>query len=171
MQLPNAAFQPLPFYLSLHFSHREKQNAGPCQTCLAMPEIGNVELSYSGTSWEKICPVHHCPIPASPGLGEDNLPSSSHTLGPVSTQSNGQVPASSQDSQQQHPYYPCNQEESRGSYSLPSLPGHGEGPVLCSHLSSGDLVPASHPEASETPWKQWSPGQRRPMQHHVVTVR
>uniref|UniRef100_A0A8D2ME32 Dispatched RND transporter family member 2 n=1 Tax=Zonotrichia albicollis TaxID=44394 RepID=A0A8D2ME32_ZONAL len=171
MQLPSAAFQPLPFYLSLHFSHREKQNAGPCQTCLAMPEIGNAELSYSGTSWEKICPVHHCPIPASPGLGEDNLPSSSHTLGPVSTQSNGQVPASCQDSQQQHPYYPCSQEESRGSYGLPSLPGHGERPVLCSHLSSGDLEAASHPEASETPWKQWSPGQRRPVQHHVVTVR
>ncbi|XP_063014486.1 protein dispatched homolog 2 [Melospiza melodia melodia] len=171
MQLPSAAFQPLPFYLSLHFSHREKQNAGPCQTCLAMPEIGNAELSYSGTSWEKICPVHHCPIPASPGLGEDNLPSSSHTLGPASTQSNGQVPASSQDSQQQHPYYPCSQEEPRGSYGLPSLPGHGERPVLCSHLSSGDLAAASHPEASETPWKQWSPGQRRPVQHHVVTVR
>uniref|UniRef100_A0A8C9NBW5 Dispatched RND transporter family member 2 n=1 Tax=Serinus canaria TaxID=9135 RepID=A0A8C9NBW5_SERCA len=136
MQLPKAAFQPLPFYLSLHFSHREKQNAGPCQTCLAMPEIGNAELSYSGTSWEKICPVHHCPIPASHGLGEDNLPSSSHTLGPVSTQSNGQVPSSSQDSQQHHLYYPCNQKESRGSYGLPSLPGHGERPVLCSHLSS-----------------------------------
>uniref|UniRef100_A0A8C0U145 Uncharacterized protein n=1 Tax=Cyanistes caeruleus TaxID=156563 RepID=A0A8C0U145_CYACU len=111
-----------------------------------MPEIGNAELSYSGTSWEKICPVHHCPIPASPGPGEDNLPSSSHTLGPGSTQSNGQVPSSSQDSH----------------YGLPSLPGHGERPVLCSHLSSGDLVPASHHEASEMPWKQWSPGQRRP---------
>uniref|UniRef100_A0A8D2PV26 Dispatched RND transporter family member 2 n=1 Tax=Zosterops lateralis melanops TaxID=1220523 RepID=A0A8D2PV26_ZOSLA len=136
MQLSNTAFQLLPFYLSLHSSHREKQNAGPCQTCLAMPEIGNAELSYSGTSWEKICPVHHCPIPASPGLGEDNLPSSSHTLGPASTQSNGQVPSSSQDSQQHRPYYPCNQEESQGSYGLPSLPGHGERPVLCSHLSS-----------------------------------
>uniref|UniRef100_A0A8C5X2A3 Dispatched RND transporter family member 2 n=1 Tax=Malurus cyaneus samueli TaxID=2593467 RepID=A0A8C5X2A3_9PASS len=161
----------LLFYLTFHFSHREKQNAGPCQTCLAMPEIGNTELSYSGTSWEKICPVHHCPIPASPRLGEDNLPSSSHTLGPVSTQSNGQVPSSSQDLQQQHPYHPCTQEESRDSYSLPSLLGHGERPVLCSHLSSGDLVPASHHEAPEMPWKQWSPGQQQPVQHHVVTVR
>ncbi|RLV97292.1 hypothetical protein DV515_00011952 [Chloebia gouldiae] len=159
--------QPYLYLISL----RENQNAGPCQTCLAMPETGNVELSYSGTSWEKICPVHHWPIPASPGLGEDNLPSSSHTLGPVSTQSNGQVPSSSQDLQQHCPYYPCNQEESQGSYGLPSLPGCGERPVLCSHLSSGDLVSASHHEASETPWKQWSPGQRRPVQHHVVTVR
>ncbi|NXA11605.1 DISP2 protein, partial [Sapayoa aenigma] len=136
-----------------------------------MPEIGNAELSYSGTSWERICPVHHCPIPASPRLGGDNLPSSSHTLGPVPSQSNGQVPSSSQDSQQHHPYCPCKQEEPRGSYGLPSLPGHGEGPVLCSHLSSSDPVPASHHEASEPPWKQWSPGQRRPVQHHVVTVR
>ncbi|NXF79741.1 DISP2 protein, partial [Sclerurus mexicanus] len=135
-----------------------------------MPEIGNAELSYSGTSWERICPVHHCPIPASPRRREDNLPSSSHTLRPVSTQSNGQVPLSSQDSQQHHTYHPCSQEESRGSYGLPSLPGHGERPMLCSHLSSSDPMPASH-EASETPWKQWFPGQRRPLQHHVVTVR
>ncbi|KAJ7420126.1 Protein dispatched 2 [Willisornis vidua] len=135
-----------------------------------MPEIGNAELSYSGTSWERICPVHHCPIPASPRLGEENLPSSSHTLGPGSTQSNGQVPLSSQDSQQHHPYQPCSQEEPRGSSGLPSLPGHGERPVLCSHLSSGAPVPAPQ-EASEPPWKQWSPGQQRPVQHHVVTVR
>uniref|UniRef100_A0A8B9NIM2 Uncharacterized protein n=1 Tax=Accipiter nisus TaxID=211598 RepID=A0A8B9NIM2_9AVES len=152
-------------------SPREKQNAGPCQTCLAMPEIGNTEPSYSGTSWERICPVHHCPIPASPKLGGDHLPSSSHTLGPVSTQSNGQVPSSSQDSQQHHLYYPCNQQDPRGSYGLPPLPGHGERPMLCSHLSSGDPAPASHHETSETPWKQWSPGQRRPVQHHIVTVR
>ncbi|NWH74096.1 DISP2 protein, partial [Piaya cayana] len=124
-----------------------------------MPEIGNTELSYSGTSWERICPVHHCPVPASPRLGEEHLPSSSHTLGPVSSQSNGQVPASSPDSQQ-HPLY----------YPLPALPGHGERPVLCSHLSSSDPLPAPHHEASETPWKQWSPGQRRLVQHHVVTV-
>uniref|UniRef100_A0A8C0EG52 Dispatched RND transporter family member 2 n=1 Tax=Bubo bubo TaxID=30461 RepID=A0A8C0EG52_BUBBB len=125
----------------------EKQNAGPCQTCLAMPEIGNTEPSYSGTSWERICPVHHCPIPASPRLGGDHLPSSSHTLGPVSTQSNGQVPSSSQDSQQHHLYYPCTQQKPRGSYGLPPLPGHGERPMLCSHLSSGDPPPASHHEA------------------------
>lgn len=162
----------LLFYCNFISSRREKQNAGPCQTCLAMPEIGNTEPSYSGTSWERICPVHHCPVPASPRLGGDHLPSSSHTLGPVSTQSNGQVPSSSQDSQQQqHLYHPCNQQESRGSYSLPPLPGHEERPMLCSHLSSSDPAPASHHEASETPWKQWSPGQRRPVQHHIVTVR
>ncbi|XP_068539754.1 protein dispatched homolog 2 [Anas acuta] len=152
---------------------REKRNAGPCQTCLAMPEIANTEPSYSGTSWERICPVHHCPVPASPRLGGDHLPSSSRTLGPVPTQSNGQVPSSSQDSQQHHLYYPCNQQEPRGSYGLPQLPGHGERSVLCSHLSSGDPTPAPHRQVSETPWKQWSPGQRpsRPVQHHVVTVR
>ncbi|NXK93124.1 DISP2 protein, partial [Formicarius rufipectus] len=135
-----------------------------------MPEIGNAELSYSGTSWERICPVHHCPIPASPRLGKDNLPSSSHTLGPVSTQSNGQVPLSSQNSQQHHTYHLCSQEECQGSYGLPSLPGHTERPMLCSHLSSVDPMPALQ-EASETPWKEWSPGQQQPMQHHVVTVR
>ncbi|NWY57735.1 DISP2 protein, partial [Chionis minor] len=135
-----------------------------------MPEIGNTEPSYSGTSWERICPVHHCPVPASPRLGGDHLPSSSHTLGPVSTQSNGQVPSGSQDSQQHPPYYPCNQQEPPGSYGLPPLPGHGERPMLCSHLSSSDPAPASLHEASETPWKQWSPGQRRPVQHHIVTV-
>uniref|UniRef100_G1MWP4 SSD domain-containing protein n=1 Tax=Meleagris gallopavo TaxID=9103 RepID=G1MWP4_MELGA len=154
------------------FPHREKRNAGPCQTCLAMPEIANTEPSYSGTSWERICPVHHCPIPASPRQGGDHLPSSSHTLGPISTQSNGQVPSSSQDSQQHHLYYSCNQQEPRGSYGLPLLPGHGERSTLCSHLSSSDPVPASHHEALETPWKRWSPGQRisQPVQHHIVTV-
>ncbi|XP_068800407.1 protein dispatched homolog 2 isoform X3 [Struthio camelus] len=138
-----------------------------------MPEIGNTELSYSGTSWERICPVHHCPIPASPRLGGEHLPSSSHTLGPISTQSNGQVPSSSQGSQQPHLYYSCNQQEPGGSYGLPPLPGHGERPMLCSHHSSGDPTPASHHDVSETPWKQWSPGQRpsRPVQHHIVTVR
>lgn len=138
-----------------------------------MPEIANTEPSYSGTSWERICPVHHCPVPASTRLGGDHLPSSSRTLGPVPTQSNGQVPSSSQDSQQHHLYYPCNQQEPRGSYGLPQLPGHGERSVLCSHLSSSDPTPAPHRQVSETPWKQWSPGQRpsRPVQHHVVTVR
>ena len=138
-----------------------------------MPEIANTEPSYSGTSWERICPVHHCPVPASPRRGGDHLPSSSRTLGPVPTQSNGQVPSSSQDSQQHHLYYPCNQQEPRGSYGLPQLPGHGERSVLCSHISSGDPTPAPHRQVSETPWKQWSPGQRpsRPVQHHVVTVR
>ncbi|NXN08143.1 DISP2 protein, partial [Indicator maculatus] len=131
-----------------------------------MPEIGNTEPSYSGTSWERICPVHHCPIPASPRLGGDHLPSSSHILGPVSTQSNGQVPSSSQNSQQHHPYYPCNQQEPRGSFGLPLLPGRGERPIL----SSSDPTTVSHQEASETPWKQWSPGQQRPVQHHIVTV-
>ncbi|NXM71617.1 DISP2 protein, partial [Serilophus lunatus] len=129
-----------------------------------MPEIGNAELSYSGTSWDRICPVHHCPIPGSPRPGGDDPPSCSH--------SNGQVPSSSQDSQQQQPPHPpCQQEEPRGSRALPSLPGHGERPLLCSHLSSGDPEPAPHQEAPEAPWKQWSPGQRRPVQHHVVTVR
>ncbi|NWU98683.1 DISP2 protein, partial [Upupa epops] len=136
-----------------------------------MPEIGNAEPGYSGASWERVCPVHHCPIPASPGAARDHPPSSSHILAPVSTQSNGQVPSSSQDSQQHHLYYPCGQQEPCGSYGLPPLPGHGERPTLCSHLSSSDLAPAFHHEASETPWKQWSPGQRRPVQHHVVTVR
>uniref|UniRef100_A0A8B9PAG7 Dispatched RND transporter family member 2 n=1 Tax=Apteryx owenii TaxID=8824 RepID=A0A8B9PAG7_APTOW len=145
------------FNIPFIFSHREKRNAGPCQTCLAMPEIGNTELSYSGTSWERICPVHHCPVPASPRLGGDHLPSSSHTLGPISTQSNGQVPSSSQDSQHPHMYYPCNQQDPRGSYGLPPLPGHGERPMLCSHHSSGDPTPASQHDVSETPWKQWSP--------------
>ncbi|NXN97068.1 DISP2 protein, partial [Rhinopomastus cyanomelas] len=136
-----------------------------------MPEIGNTEPSYSGTSWERICPVHHCPVPASPGPRRDHPPSSSHMLAPVSTQSNGQVPSSSQDSQQHHLFYPCKQQEPQDSYGLPPLPGHGERPTLCSHLSSSDLAPASHHEPSETPWKQWSPRQRRPVQHHVVTVR
>uniref|UniRef100_A0A8C7ED83 Dispatched RND transporter family member 2 n=1 Tax=Nothoprocta perdicaria TaxID=30464 RepID=A0A8C7ED83_NOTPE len=131
----------------------ERRNAGPCQTCLAMPEIGNAELSYSGTSWERICPVHHCPIPASPRLGGDHLPSSSHTLGPISTQSNGQVPSSSQDSQQPHTYFPCSQQEPEGGRGLPPLPGHGERPVLCSHCSSGEPTPASHHDVAETPWK------------------
>uniref|UniRef100_A0A8C2TSK8 Dispatched RND transporter family member 2 n=1 Tax=Coturnix japonica TaxID=93934 RepID=A0A8C2TSK8_COTJA len=99
-----------------------------------------------GTSWERICPVHHCPIPASPRLGGDHLPSSSHTLGPISTQSNGQVPSSSHDLQQHHLYYSCNQQEPQGSYGLPLLPGHGERSTLCSHLSSSDPVPASHHE-------------------------
>ncbi|NWX90598.1 DISP2 protein, partial [Nothoprocta pentlandii] len=138
-----------------------------------MPEIGNTELSYSGTSWERICPVHHCPVPASPRLGEDHLPSSSHTLGPISTQSNGQVPSSSQDSQQPHAYFPCSQQEPEGSRGLPPLPGHGERPVLCSHCSSGEPTPASHHNIPETSWKHWSPGPRpcRPVQRHVVTVR
>ncbi|NWY07201.1 DISP2 protein, partial [Nothoprocta ornata] len=138
-----------------------------------MPEIGNTELSYSGTSWERICPVHHCPVPASPRLGGDHLPSSSHTLGPISTQSNGQVPSSSQDSQQPHAYFPCSQQEPEGSRGLPPLPGHGERPVLCSHCSSGEPMPASHHNIPETSWKHWSPGPRpcRPVQRHVVTVR
>uniref|UniRef100_A0A8C6JHZ7 Uncharacterized protein n=1 Tax=Melopsittacus undulatus TaxID=13146 RepID=A0A8C6JHZ7_MELUD len=136
-----SAVSPCPI-----FPYREKPKAGPCQTCLAMPEIGNTEPSYSGTSWERICPVHHCPVPASPRLGADHLPSSSHTLGPVSTQSNGQVPSSSLDSQQHHLYYPCSQQEPGGSYGLPPLPGHGDRPMLCSHLSSGDPGPASQHE-------------------------
>ncbi|XP_025053548.1 protein dispatched homolog 2 [Alligator sinensis] len=132
-----------------------------------------MEPSHSEVPWERGCPVHHCPIAASPSLVRDHLPSSSCMLGPISTQANGQVPSSSQDSHQHHLYYHCNQQEPRGSYALPPLPGHGERATLCSHHSSGDPLPAPHHENPESHWKQWSHDQHqsRTVQHHIVTVR
>ncbi|XP_019375472.1 PREDICTED: protein dispatched homolog 2 [Gavialis gangeticus] len=152
---------------------REKVNPEPCQPCLTVPEIRKTEPSHNEVPWEKGCPVHHCPIAASPSLVRDHLPSSSCMLGPISTQANGQVPSSSQDSHQHHLYYHCNQQEPRGSYALPPLPGHGERATLCSHHSSGDPLPAPHHENPEGHWKQWSHDQHqsRTVQHHIVTVR
>ncbi|KAH1171621.1 protein dispatched homolog 2 [Mauremys mutica] len=154
-------------------SPREKVNPEPCQTCLNVPEIKKTEPSHGGAPWERVCPVHRCPITASPSLVRGRLPSSSRMLGPMSVQSNGQVPSSSQDLHQHHLYYHCNQQEPRDSYGLPPLPGHGERATLCSHHSSRDSLPAAHHETSESQWKQWSHDQQqsRPVQHHIVTVR
>ncbi|NXU81377.1 DISP2 protein, partial [Oreotrochilus melanogaster] len=109
------------------------------------PEMGNTEPSYSGTSWDRICPVHHCPIPASPRLGAEPLPSSSHTPGAVPPQSNGQVPASSRDSQHRHLYFPREQQEPRGSYALHEEGGHG---------GMGSALPTSEGVSRELPSPQ-----------------
>nr|XP_034953215.1 protein dispatched homolog 2 [Zootoca vivipara] len=152
---------------------REKVKPELCQSCLNVPEIRKTESSSSGRSWERRCPVHHCPIDASPSSARYHQASSSHMHAPISTRSNGQVPSGSQDSFQPHLYYHCNQQEARSSYALPPLPGHGERATLCSHHSSGDSSSTPQHEAADMRWKQWPHDQQqfRPVQHHVVTVR
>ncbi|XP_060118330.1 protein dispatched homolog 2 [Heteronotia binoei] len=154
-------------------SSREQINPEPCQNCLNVPEIRKAESSHSGVNWERTCPVHHCPIDTSPSSVRYHQPSSSHMHAPISTRSNGQVPSGSQDSFQPHLYYHCNQQETRSSYALPHLPGHGERATLCSHHSSGDLSSSPQHETTESRWKQWPQDQQqlRRMQHHIVTVR
>lgn len=154
-------------------SRREKVKPELCQSCLNVPEIRKTEPSSSGGSWERRCPVHHCPIDASPSTARYHQASSSHMHAPISTRSNGQVPSGSQDSFQPHLYYHCNQQEARSSYALPPLPGHGERATLCSHHSSGDSSSTPQHEAADMRWKQWPHDQQqlRPVQHHVVTVR
>uniref|UniRef100_A0A8C8VR13 Dispatched RND transporter family member 2 n=1 Tax=Pelusios castaneus TaxID=367368 RepID=A0A8C8VR13_9SAUR len=151
------------------FSHREKVNPEPCQACLNVPEIRKSEPSHGGTIWERACPVHRCPVTASPCLVRGRLPSSNRMLGPISVQSNGQVPSSSQDSHQHHLYYHCNQQECRDSYALPPLPGHGERATLCSHHSSGDPLPVPHHETSESQWKEWSHDQQQSRPQHLFS--
>uniref|UniRef100_A0A8C0GJJ2 Dispatched RND transporter family member 2 n=1 Tax=Chelonoidis abingdonii TaxID=106734 RepID=A0A8C0GJJ2_CHEAB len=128
------------------------------------------EPSHGGAPWERVCPVHRCPITASPSLVRGRLPSSNRMLGPMSVQSNGQVPSSSQDLHQHHLYYHCNQQEPRDSYALPPLPGHGERATLCSHHSSGDSLPAAHHETSEGQWKQWSHDQQQSRPQHLFSL-
>ncbi|XP_053129391.1 protein dispatched homolog 2 [Hemicordylus capensis] len=154
-------------------SSREKVSPERCQACLNVPEIRKTEPSHSGVSWERRCPVHHCPIDSSPNFVRYHPPFPSHMHAPISTRSNGQVPSGSKDSFQPHLYYHCNQQESRSSYALPPLPGHGERAPSCSQRSSGDSSPTPQHESSESRWKQWSRDQLqlRPVQHHIVTVR
>lgn len=159
--------------LPLFLFYREQINPEPCQNCLNVPEIRKTEPSHSEVNWERRCPVHHCPIDTSPSPVRYHQPSSSHMHAPISTRSNGQVPSGSQDSFQPHLYYHCNQQETRSSYALPHLPGHGERATLCSHHSSGDLSSSPQHETTESRWKQWPQDQQqlRRMQHHIVTVR